>query len=109
MPAYITTAVADILGTAPRTSRQWAAGHATAFGGRSNRCGRSLLLLPQFKQQRLVLLRALLAKDLHPHSCAPDEVLGGHLQVKVPDNAECVVVRQSSFAPGAGAAADPGS
>jgi uncharacterized protein YbjT (DUF2867 family) len=30
-PAYITTAVADILGTAPRTFREWAADHATAF------------------------------------------------------------------------------
>ncbi|MGW5973288.1 SDR family oxidoreductase [Streptomyces sp. NPDC055186] len=30
-PAYVTTAVADILGTAPRTFRQWAADHATAF------------------------------------------------------------------------------
>ncbi|MER6621919.1 NAD(P)H-binding protein [Streptomyces sp. NPDC000931] len=30
-PAYITTAVADVLGTAPRTFRQWAADHATAF------------------------------------------------------------------------------
>ncbi|MER7805088.1 hypothetical protein ABTX71_32750 [Streptomyces parvulus] len=30
-PAYITTAVADILGPAPRTFRQWAADHATAF------------------------------------------------------------------------------
>ncbi|MFG3122053.1 SDR family oxidoreductase [Streptomyces sp. NPDC048201] len=30
-PAYLTTAVADILGTAPRTFRQWAADHATAF------------------------------------------------------------------------------
>ena len=30
-PAYITTTVADILGTAPRTFRQWAADHATAF------------------------------------------------------------------------------
>ncbi|SHN36823.1 SDR family oxidoreductase [Actinacidiphila paucisporea] len=30
-PAYITTAVADILGTAPRTFRRWAADHATAF------------------------------------------------------------------------------
>jgi uncharacterized protein YbjT (DUF2867 family) len=30
-PAYITTAVADILGTAPRTFRQWATDHATAF------------------------------------------------------------------------------
>ncbi len=34
-PAYVTTAVADILGTAPRTFRQWAAGHATAFTERS--------------------------------------------------------------------------
>lgn len=30
-PAYTTTAVADILGTAPRTLRQWAADHATEF------------------------------------------------------------------------------
>ncbi|MEV4947362.1 NAD(P)H-binding protein [Streptomyces sp. NPDC053755] len=30
-PAYVTTAVADILGTAPRTFRQWAADHAAAF------------------------------------------------------------------------------
>ncbi|AEN14087.1 uncharacterized protein YbjT (DUF2867 family) [Streptomyces sp. DvalAA-21] len=30
-PAYVTTAVADILGTAPRTFRRWAADHATAF------------------------------------------------------------------------------
>ncbi|MFF9373828.1 SDR family oxidoreductase [Streptomyces griseoluteus] len=30
-PAYLTTAVADILGTAPRTFRQWATDHATAF------------------------------------------------------------------------------
>ncbi|MFI9363411.1 SDR family oxidoreductase [Kitasatospora sp. NPDC053057] len=30
-PAHVTTAVADILGTAPRTFRQWAADHATAF------------------------------------------------------------------------------
>ncbi|MFI5979127.1 SDR family oxidoreductase [Streptomyces sp. NPDC051452] len=30
-PAYITTAVADILGTAPRTFRQWAVDHANAF------------------------------------------------------------------------------
>jgi uncharacterized protein YbjT (DUF2867 family) len=30
-PAYITTAVADILGTAPRTFRQWAVDHAIAF------------------------------------------------------------------------------
>ncbi|AWK11310.1 NmrA family transcriptional regulator [Streptomyces spongiicola] len=30
-PAYITAAVADILGTAPRTFRQWAADHATVF------------------------------------------------------------------------------
>ena len=32
-PAYVTTAVAYILGTAPRTFRQWAADHATAFTG----------------------------------------------------------------------------
>jgi uncharacterized protein YbjT (DUF2867 family) len=30
-PAYITATVSDILGTAPRTFRQWAADHATAF------------------------------------------------------------------------------
>ncbi|MFE5396091.1 SDR family oxidoreductase [Streptomyces sp. NPDC056568] len=30
-PAYVTTAVADVLGTAPRTLHQWAADHATAF------------------------------------------------------------------------------
>ncbi|WP_229853357.1 SDR family oxidoreductase [Streptomyces violascens] len=30
-PAYVTTAVRDILGTAPRTFRQWAADHASAF------------------------------------------------------------------------------
>jgi uncharacterized protein YbjT (DUF2867 family) len=30
-PAYVSTAVADILGTAPRRFRQWAADHATAF------------------------------------------------------------------------------
>ncbi|MCK8677330.1 SDR family oxidoreductase [Streptomyces lichenis] len=30
-PAYLTTAVADILGTAPRTFRRWAADHVTAF------------------------------------------------------------------------------
>ncbi|MDI3403697.1 NmrA family NAD(P)-binding protein [Streptomyces cavernicola] len=30
-PAYVTTAVADILGTPPRTFRQWAADHADAF------------------------------------------------------------------------------
>ncbi|MEU3660363.1 NAD(P)H-binding protein [Streptomyces sp. NPDC032940] len=30
-PAYITTAVADILGRAPRTFRQWADDHASAF------------------------------------------------------------------------------
>ncbi|MFD4371154.1 SDR family oxidoreductase [Streptomyces sp. NPDC058486] len=30
-PAYITTTVNDILGTAPRTFRQWAADHATVF------------------------------------------------------------------------------
>lgn len=30
-PAYITTAVADILGRPPRTFRQWAADHADAF------------------------------------------------------------------------------
>ncbi|WP_203605749.1 NAD(P)H-binding protein [Streptomyces sp. SID8014] len=31
-PAHITTAVADLLGTPPRTFRQWAADHAAAFG-----------------------------------------------------------------------------
>jgi cobalamin biosynthesis protein CobT len=30
-PAYVTTAVADILGTPPRTLRQWASDHAAAF------------------------------------------------------------------------------
>lgn len=30
-PAHVTTTVADILGTPPRTLRQWAADHATAF------------------------------------------------------------------------------
>lgn len=30
-PAYVSTAVADILGTPPRTLRQWATDHATAF------------------------------------------------------------------------------
>ncbi|MFJ4468325.1 SDR family oxidoreductase [Streptomyces sp. NPDC089424] len=30
-PAYLTTAVADVLGTAPRTFHQWAADHAAAF------------------------------------------------------------------------------
>ncbi|MEV7787797.1 NAD(P)H-binding protein [Streptomyces sp. NPDC088106] len=30
-PAYVTSAVADILGAAPRTFRQWAAEHASAF------------------------------------------------------------------------------
>ncbi|MFF2776027.1 SDR family oxidoreductase [Streptomyces sp. NPDC058052] len=30
-PAHLTTTVADILGTAPRTFRQWAADHTTAF------------------------------------------------------------------------------
>ncbi|MFJ9774304.1 NAD(P)H-binding protein [Kitasatospora sp. NPDC101157] len=30
-PAYVTTAVADLLGRAPRTFRQWAADHATGF------------------------------------------------------------------------------
>ncbi|MCN9245001.1 NAD(P)H-binding protein [Streptomyces sp. RY43-2] len=30
-PAYVTTTVADILGTPPRTFRQWATDHATAF------------------------------------------------------------------------------
>ncbi|WP_244178902.1 NAD(P)H-binding protein [Streptomyces rubellomurinus] len=34
-PAYVTTTVADILGTAPRTFRQWAADHAAAFTGGS--------------------------------------------------------------------------
>ncbi|MEU7428913.1 hypothetical protein [Streptomyces sp. NPDC040750] len=30
-PAYVTTAVRDILGTAPRTFGQWAADQASAF------------------------------------------------------------------------------
>ncbi|WP_037906525.1 NAD(P)H-binding protein [Actinacidiphila yeochonensis] len=30
-PAYVTSTVADVLGTAPRTLHQWAADHATAF------------------------------------------------------------------------------
>ncbi|MFI8294143.1 hypothetical protein ACIGBL_33985 [Streptomyces sp. NPDC085614] len=30
-PAYVTTTVADILGRAPRSLRQWAADHAAAF------------------------------------------------------------------------------
>ncbi|WP_433133703.1 NAD(P)H-binding protein [Micromonospora sp. CA-240977] len=30
-PAYVTSTVADILGTSPRTFRQWVADHATAF------------------------------------------------------------------------------
>ncbi|MBM7439316.1 uncharacterized protein YbjT (DUF2867 family) [Streptomyces sp. HB132] len=30
-PAYVTTAVADVLGTAPRAFRQWAVDHAIAF------------------------------------------------------------------------------
>jgi hypothetical protein len=30
-PAFITTTVFDILGSAPRTFRQWVADHATAF------------------------------------------------------------------------------
>ncbi|MFF8092929.1 NAD(P)H-binding protein [Streptomyces sp. NPDC016675] len=30
-PAYVTTTVADVLGTAPRTLHQWAADHAPAF------------------------------------------------------------------------------
>ncbi|CAM5448989.1 NAD(P)H-binding protein [Streptomyces microflavus] len=30
-PAYVTTVVADILGTEPRTFREWAVDHATAF------------------------------------------------------------------------------
>ncbi|PWR07266.1 NmrA family transcriptional regulator [Micromonospora acroterricola] len=30
-PAYVTSTVSDILGTPPRTFRQWAADHATAF------------------------------------------------------------------------------
>ncbi|MFJ3493642.1 NAD(P)H-binding protein [Streptomyces sp. NPDC086091] len=32
-PAYVSTAVADILGRAPRTFRQWAVDHAAAFTG----------------------------------------------------------------------------
>jgi hypothetical protein len=30
-PAFITSTVLDILGTAPRSFREWAADHATAF------------------------------------------------------------------------------
>jgi hypothetical protein len=30
-PAFITSAVSDILGSAPRSFRQWVADHATAF------------------------------------------------------------------------------
>jgi hypothetical protein len=30
-PAYVTSTVRDILGSPPRTFRQWAADHATAF------------------------------------------------------------------------------
>jgi hypothetical protein len=30
-PAYVTSTVFDILGSAPRSFRQWAADHATAF------------------------------------------------------------------------------
>ncbi|MFD8009544.1 NAD(P)H-binding protein [Streptomyces sp. NPDC058955] len=36
-PAYLTTTVADILGTPPRTFRHWAADHATAFAMRGQR------------------------------------------------------------------------
>ena len=32
-PAYVTSTVSDILGTPPRTFRQWAVDHATAFTG----------------------------------------------------------------------------
>jgi uncharacterized protein YbjT (DUF2867 family) len=38
-PAYITTAVADILGKSPRTFRQWAADHADAFSQRKHGLG----------------------------------------------------------------------
>lgn len=34
-PAYVTTTVADVLGTAPRTFRRWAGDHAAAFTGGS--------------------------------------------------------------------------
>jgi uncharacterized protein YbjT (DUF2867 family) len=34
-PAYVTSTVAEILGLAPRSFRQWAADHATAFMGGS--------------------------------------------------------------------------
>jgi hypothetical protein len=30
-PAYVTSTVSDILGTPPRTFRQWCADHASAF------------------------------------------------------------------------------
>jgi hypothetical protein len=30
-PAYVTSTVSDILGSAPRTFRQWVADHAAAF------------------------------------------------------------------------------
>ena len=33
-PAFVTSTVADVLGSPPRTFRQWAADHADAFGGR---------------------------------------------------------------------------
>lgn len=38
-PAYVTSTVADLLGTASRTFRQWAADHATAFTGGPHRDG----------------------------------------------------------------------
>ena len=31
-PAYVTSTVSDVLGSPPRTFRQWAADHAAAFG-----------------------------------------------------------------------------
>jgi hypothetical protein len=31
VPAFVTSTVFDILGSPPRTFRQWAADHATAF------------------------------------------------------------------------------
>jgi uncharacterized protein YbjT (DUF2867 family) len=40
-PAYVTSAVADILGTEPRTFRQWAADHAVAFTRGSGSSGGS--------------------------------------------------------------------
>lgn len=35
-PAYVTSTVSDLLGTPPRTFRQWATDHATAFTGESH-------------------------------------------------------------------------